>query len=172
MDLIEYNIRESSLGYIVLVARNGRLIGLDIKEGEPLRIKKDVSAIYPACIDSEKPFRDIWRDLDNYLKGKVVKFNADIDISSLTPFTQKVLEELIRIPYGELKSYGWIGKRIGYKNASRAVGQAVGRNPIPIIIPCHRVIRQDGGIGGFSSGIHIKRMLLSIEGSLCKIKHI
>ena len=76
----------------------------------------------------------------------------------------------MNIPYGELRSYGWIGKRLGYPSAYRAVGQAVGRNPIPIIIPCHRVIRQDGNIGGFSSGIHIKKMLLSIEGSLNKIK--
>lgn len=170
MDLIEYNIRESSLGYITLVAKNGRLIKLDIKDREPLRIRKDVSAIYPECIDSEKPFRDIWKDIDNYLRGKVVTFNADIDISSLKPFTQRVLKTLLLIPYGELKNYGWIGKNIGYENASRAIGQAVGRNPIPIIIPCHRVIRKDGDIGGFSSGIHIKKMLLSIEGSIDKAR--
>lgn len=170
MDLIEYNIKESSLGYITLVAKNGRLIKLDIKEGEPMRIRKDISAIYPECIDSEKPFRDIWKDLHNYLRGKVVTFDVDIDISSLNPFTQQVLKALLNIPYGELKNYGWIGKSIGYENASRAIGQAVGRNPIPIIIPCHRVIRHDGDIGGFSSGIHIKKMLLSIEGSIGKVK--
>lgn len=170
MDLIEYNIKESSLGYILLVARNGRLFRLDIMAGEPHLIKKELAAAYPGSVESEKPFREIREDLDRYFKGEKVEFRAEIDISGLRPFTQKVLKELMNIPYGELRSYGWIGKRLGYPSASRAVGQAVGRNPIPIIIPCHRVIRQDGNIGGFSSGIHIKKMLLSIEGSLNKIK--
>lgn len=170
MDLIEYNIQESSLGYILLVARNGRLFRLDIVAGEPHRIKKEFAAAYPGSVDSEKPFRDIWKDLDRYFKGEKVEFSTKIDISGLRPFTQKVLKELMNIPYGELRSYGWIGKRLGYPSASRAVGQAVGRNPVPIIIPCHRVIRQNGSIGGFSSGIHIKKMLLSIEGSIDTIK--
>jgi O-6-methylguanine DNA methyltransferase len=170
LDLIEYNIQESSLGYILLVAKNGRLFQLDMMAGEPHRIKKEIAVAYPGSIDSEKPFRDIWKDIDRYFKGGKVEFRAEIDISDLRPFTQKVLKELMNIPYGELRSYGWIGKRLGYPSASRAVGQAVGRNPIPIIIPCHRVIRQDGSIGGFSSGIHIKKILLSIEGSIDTIK--
>lgn len=170
MDLIEYNIQESSLGCILLVARNGRLFRLDMMAGEPHLIKKELAAAYPGSVESENPFREIREDLDRYFKGEKVEFRAEIDISGLRPFTQKVLKELMNIPYGELRSYGWIGKRLGYPSASRAVGQAVGRNPIPIIIPCHRVIRQDGNIGGFSSGIHIKKMLLSIEGSLNKIK--
>ncbi len=170
LDLIEYNIQELSPGHILLAAKNGRLFRLDMMAGKPHRIRKEISAAYPGSVDSEKPFRDIWKDLDRYFKGGKVEFRAEIDISALRPFTQKVLKELMDIPYGELRSYSWIGKRLGYPGASRAVGQAVGRNPVPIIIPCHRVIRQDGTIGGFSSGIHIKKMLLSIEGSIDTIK--
>ena len=158
------------MGHILLVAKNGRLFRLDIMAGESRCIKKEVAATYPESVDSEKPFRDILKNLDRYFKGEKVEFRAEIDISGLRPFTQKVLKELMNIPYGELRSYGWIGKRLGYPGASRAVGQAVGRNPVPIIIPCHRVIRQDGTIGGFSSGIHIKKMLLSMEGSIGTIK--
>lgn len=170
MDLIEYSIRESSLGYIILIARNGRLIKLGIKEGDPLFIRKNIAITYPFSKDSEKPFTHIWKDLDSYLRGNDVQFNAEMDISGLTPFVRDVLCELMKIPYGELRSYAWIGERLGYRDASRAVGQAVGKNPIPIIIPCHRVIRQDGAMGGFSSGVHIKKMLLSIEGSISRIK--
>jgi O-6-methylguanine DNA methyltransferase len=171
LDLIEYNIQESPLGYILLVANNGRLFRLGIMAGEPGSIKKEIAVAYPGSVESEKPFGDLWRDLAGYFKGEKVKFHVEMDFSDLRPFTLKVLKELMNIPYGELRSYGWIGKQLGYPNASRAVGQAVGRNPVPIIIPCHRVIREDGAIGGFSSGIGIKEKLLTIEGSLSNVKH-
>lgn len=174
MDLIEYSIQESPLGIIVLAAKNGRIYRLIIKSGELNQIKREIEAVFPESVYTEKPFRHIWKDLDRYFNGEKVKFRAEVDTSAFKPFTRKVLNELADIPYGELRSYGWIGRRLGYHNASRAVGQAVGRNPVPIIIPCHRIIRENGTIGGFSSGIGIKEKLLSIEGSILNVrqKHI
>ncbi len=169
MDLVEYSIKDSSLGNLLLMARNGRVIRLDILTEKPDLIRKNVKKAYPDGIFTEKPFLDTWKDLDYYLRGKKVEFHAEIDISDLRPFTQNVLKELLKIPYGELRSYGWIGRQLGYHNASRAVGQAVGRNPLPIIIPCHRVIRENGTIGGFSSGVNIKKRLLAIEGSIERV---
>lgn len=170
MDLIEYSIQESPLGNIVLAAKNSRLFRLIIKSGELNQIKREIEAASPENVYTERPFRHIRKDLDRYFNGEKVKFRAEIDTSALKPFTRKVLDELSDIPYGELRSYGWIGRRLGYRNASRAVGQAVGRNPVPIIIPCHRIIRENGTIGGFSSGIGIKEKLLSIEGSLINVR--
>jgi len=167
LDLIRYAVLDSSLGNIVLVSKNGRLIELDIKNDDIYRIRKSLTASYPDGIESSESFHKLCKLLDRYLKGERVDFDVEVDISHLGVFTRNVLEELRKIPYGEVTSYGRIGKRLGYKNAARAVGQAVGRNPVPIIIPCHRVIREDGSIGGFSMGVRIKEKLLAAEGIKC-----
>ncbi|MCX5811524.1 MAG: methylated-DNA--[protein]-cysteine S-methyltransferase [Proteobacteria bacterium] len=167
MDLIRYAFFDSSLGNIVLISKAERLIELDIKTDGVYMIKKSLTARYPDGVESPEYFYKLCKLLDRYLKGDRVDFDIDVDISHLGIFTWKVLEELRKIPYGEVTSYGRIGKRLGYKNAARAVGQAVGRNSIPIIIPCHRVIREDGTIGGFSMGVQIKERLLATEGVRC-----
>jgi O-6-methylguanine DNA methyltransferase len=167
LDLIRYAFFDSSLGNIVLISKDERLIELDIKADGAYTIKKSLAARYPNGVESPESFRRLCKLLDRYLKGERVDFDVEVDISNLNIFTQKVLEELKKIPYGEVTSYGRIGKVLGYKNAARAVGQSVGRNPIPIIIPCHRVIREDGSIGGFSMGVGIKEKLLAKEGVIC-----
>ncbi|MBA4416793.1 MAG: methylated-DNA--[protein]-cysteine S-methyltransferase [Syntrophus sp. (in: bacteria)] len=171
VDRIEYSIRDTSLGNLVLVARNAQLITLDITKQTEYEIKKGLQARYAEASESDKPFRVICLLLDRYLKGEQVDFNVDVDISQEGKFTQRVLEELRKIPYGQTRSYGWLAKKLGYTNAARAVGQALGRNPIPIVIPCHRVIREDGSIGGFSMGIQIKERLLALEGVNVKNHH-
>lgn len=164
MDLMRFTVFDSSLGNIVLVSKNGRLTELDITDEDAYRVKEKLAAFYSDAIESPESFNKTCKLLNGYLKGERVDFDLDVDISSLGVFTRKVLEETRRIPYGELRSYGWIGKRLGYGSAGRAVGQALGRNPIPVIIPCHRVIREDGSIGGFSMGLQIKERLLATEG--------
>ena len=160
---MHFAVFNSFLGSILLVSKNGRLIELGIRSDDAFNIKKSCMDLYPDGIESPESFRKVYSFLDRYFKGERVYFDVDVDISNLRGFTQKVLDELKKIPYGELISYGNLGKRVGYENAARAVGQAVGRNPIPIIIPCHRVIRGDGSIGGFSMGLTIKEKLLAIE---------
>jgi methylated-DNA-[protein]-cysteine S-methyltransferase len=164
VEMIEYAIRESSLGTLLLMARNGKLIELDIAKDAPYDMKKKVIARHGEAIESDKPFRTIFLLLDRYLKGENMEFDVGVDISEEGEFTRRVLDELRKIPYGEVRSYGWIAKQLGYERAGRAVGQAVGRNPIPIVIPCHRIIRSDGSIGGFGLGVGIKERLLAIEG--------
>jgi methylated-DNA-[protein]-cysteine S-methyltransferase len=164
LDLIYYAIFDSSLGDIVLVSKNERLIKLGIEREGKYKVKKALSNLYPEGIESTRPFNNVCSLLDRYLRGEKVDFDVDVDISNLGAFTVKVLAELRKIPYGHTQSYGSIGKRIGYDNAGRAVGQAVGSNPIPIIIPCHRVIREDNTVGGFSLGINLKKRLLGLEG--------
>jgi methylated-DNA-[protein]-cysteine S-methyltransferase len=100
--------------------------------------------------------------LAEYFAGKRIRFELAVKPAG-TDFQRRVWNALTEIPYGEVVSYADIARRIGKPGAARAVGQANGANPIPIVIPCHRVIAADGSIGGFSSGLSIKRMLLALE---------
>ena len=109
-------------------------------------------------------FRTLIMKLEKFSLGQRVSFNEAIDISSGTKFGQRVWLEIKKIPRGETRSYLDIAKAIGQPNACRAVANACGRNPLPIIIPCHRVVSSDGTIGGFSSGIPLKKKLLKLEG--------
>ena len=103
----------------------------------------------------------------DYFKGGRVKFSfpIDLDLEGCTGFQRDVWEATSRIPYGQLRSYGWIAAEIGRSHAARAVGQALGTNRLPIIIPCHRVVRSDGSLGGFSGGLHWKEELIKLEGA-------
>ena len=99
----------------------------------------------------------------DYFNGNQVNFKSILDLRIGTIFQRKVWDKISEIPYGELRTYKWIASEIGNLNAVRAVGNAVGKNPVPPIIPCHRVIRTDGNLGGFSSGISLKKWLLKLE---------
>jgi len=105
------------------------------------------------------------REVRLYLEGKLKEFQSKVDLSSGTPFQRSVWRELLKIPYGKVKTYSEIARKIGNPRAARAVGNAVGANPIPIIVPCHRVVATNG-FGGYSCGIEIKKKLLHIEGAL------
>jgi len=118
--------------------------------------------------------QEVWRDrdvvepalteLDAYFRGRLTKFTVPIDLRGVTDFTRRVLRATRRIPFGALLSYGEVASRIGSPRASRAVGGALGCNPIPIIVPCHRVIAHGKRLGGFTGGLAAKRTLLRIEG--------
>ena len=105
------------------------------------------------------------REVNLYLEGKLKEFQSRLDLSSGTPFQISIWRELLKIPYGRVKTYGEIEEKIGNSRAARAVGSAVGANPIPIIVPCHRVVATNG-LGRYSCGIEIKKKLLQIEGAL------
>jgi methylated-DNA-[protein]-cysteine S-methyltransferase len=117
--------------------------------------------------DREKPDKDLFRELttlfQGYFAGQRSSFPDNLDLSEATGFQRRVWEAARQIPYGETGSYGWIARKIGKPGAARAVGQALGKNPLPIIVPCHRVISSDGSLGGFSGGLEMKRQLLALE---------
>src|SRR6266853_2690142 len=97
------------------------------------------------------------RQLQRFAEGKPVRWNVPVDLSSGTRFQQKVWRVLATIPRGETRSYGWVAQQVGKPKASRAVGAACGANPVPVIVPCHRVIAGDGSLGGFGGGLPMKR---------------
>ena len=116
----------------------------------------------PDWIFNEKPFEDVSRQLLEYFAGERREFDLPLELTG-TEFQLSVLEELQQIPYGTTASYGDIARRIGRPKAVRAVGAANGRNPIPIIVPCHRVIGSHGDLTGFGGGLDTKEALLRLE---------
>lgn len=141
---------KSSIGNLEIISENNSLVSL-----------KKVETISDDAIETDF-IKDVKLQLDEYFLGK--RKNFDIDISPKgTVFRKKVWDELLKIPYGKTKSYQEIAKIIGNPNAQRAVGSACNKNPIMIIIPCHRVISKNGDIGGFAYCNTIKQKLLEIE---------
>jgi methylated-DNA-[protein]-cysteine S-methyltransferase len=110
------------------------------------------------------------RQLLDYLAGKRSTFEVPLDFSQGTSFQRQVWRTLQRVPYGKLRSYQWIALRVGGPQYARAVGNAVGANPLPIVIPCHRIVAHDASLGGFSGGLSMKRKLLSLEGTLTQLQ--
>lgn len=114
---------------------------------------------------------DVVRQLEEYFAGRRQSFDLQLDLARLRPFQRAVLEAVFAIPYGDVRSYGEIATTIGKPRAARAVGGAVGSNPLSLVIPCHRVVRSDGSLGEYglqhlgSCGPHYKQLLLRLEGS-------
>ena len=134
---------ESPIGRLVLECDGDVLIGIWLPN-ERRHARNDVDDVPPVLKETAS-------QLDEYFAGE------------RTDFQREVWTELTRIPYGETISYGEVARRVGRPSAPRAVGQANGRNPIPVIVPCHRVVASDG-IGGYGGGLNVKRKLLAVEG--------
>lgn len=111
------------------------------------------------------PLDPVRRELDEYFDGRRRSFDLELDLQ-VTPFHREVLAELARVPYGQLDTYGALAARVGRPRAARAVGGVMNRNPIPIVLPCHRIVGADGSLTGYAGGLEIKRALLELEGAV------
>ncbi len=107
---------------------------------------------------------DAERQMLEYFAGERSRFDVPVDLSALSPFERRVLEEARRIPFGQVIPYSELARRIGKPKAARAVGNALSHNPVAIVVPCHRVVRRDGSLGGYGGSVGHKRRLLGIEG--------
>lgn len=141
---------ESPLGLLYLVISAGQLAEIRIG-GERPSFPKGKAA---------ESFKE---QLNSYFIGRLREFRQDIVFLHGTDFEKEVWLSLREVPYGETRSYKWLAEKVGRPKAVRAVGRALSRNPIPIVLPCHRIIESDGSIGGYSSGVDIKRRLLDME---------
>jgi methylated-DNA-[protein]-cysteine S-methyltransferase len=154
---------ESPVGKLKLVASDKGLAAVlweddrphRVRLGEPIPESTSGHQPHPVLVQTE-------RQLNEYFAGRRKEFSLPLDIRG-TPFQKHVWEALLAIPFGETRSYGQLAKQLGKPRATRAVGAANGRNPIPIIVPCHRVIGSSGRLTGFGGGLETKALLLRLE---------
>ena len=161
---MDYSIFKTTWGFFGLVADGKRLLGTFLPDTEQ-RVLAAIRRHWPDATehaDALPPFR---RQVIDYFEGKRKTFNVDIDVSHMTPFRQAVIEACRRIPYGQTASYGDLARAAGNPGAARAAGSTMACNPLPLVVPCHRVLCSDGTIGGFSSprGVEQKKRLLTLE---------
>ena len=162
---IDYTIWKSPVGDILAAAANGTIIRIMLpseNKNNPVHLlKKEFSGI--PCRENFIKLKSIIRELDEYFQRKRKVFTRNLAFLSGTPFQQSVWKVLIQVPYGETRTYGDIARTVGRPKAFRAVGGANNANPIPIIIPCHRIIGANGSLVGFGGGLDMKAKLLKLE---------
>ena len=162
---LSYKLVDSPVGVLKLVASEKGLVAILWEKDNPLRVRISHvmnKPLHPVLVRTEK-------ELNEYFAGARHVFSVPLDMRG-TPFQKQVWEALLGIPFGETRSYGGLAERLGNRAASRAVGAANGRNPIAIIVPCHRVIGATGKLTGFAGGLEAKAYLLSLEGA--KIRNL
>ncbi|AYG79513.1 Methylated-DNA--protein-cysteine methyltransferase [Streptomyces hundungensis] len=154
---ITHTVIDSPYGPLTLVAADGVLSRLYM-EGQRHRPPQETFGER----DDDGPFPEVARQLEAYFTGQLTAFDVDLNMLG-TPFQQRVWHQLQQIPYGETRSYGELAEALGNPNASRAVGLANGKNPVGIIVPCHRVIGANGSLTGYGGGLDRKQRLLAFE---------
>lgn len=151
---MNYYTKQTQLGFITITEEQGFITSLLFKQ-KVFNGKRDKYYLSDVL-------NDAFNQLEEYLEGKRKEFNLPLNPKG-TSFQQKVWSCLYKIPYGETRTYKEIAEQIGDKNACRAVGNANNKNPIPIFIPCHRVIGSDGNLAGYAGGMELKQKLLNLE---------
>lgn len=158
---------ETAMGWVAAVARSGRLAAMSLPSAA------EEVAVAACGVEADFGRRDpllaaLADDLSRYFAGQPVDLGRyPVDLGGHPPFRRHALLAACEIPYGEVRTYGWVARRAGRSRGARAAGQAMSRNPIPLVIPCHRVIAAGDRMGGFGGGLEMKRALLSLEGHRC-----
>jgi len=166
--LVRFSTLDSQFGSILLLGTQQGLAKVVLDASMEMVQELDrVSRRLPSVVSNRKgfPLTDALRKLKQYFDGQRVSFSSiPLDLSDATVFQKRVWELTSTVKYGSVRSYGWLARSLGDPESARAVGQALSRNPIPIIIPCHRIIEESGRRGGFSAGLRWKGSLLELEG--------
>ena len=151
---------EQGITAIVLPRRSYQTVARELAQaGWP-----NASLTHGKSADGLKHLRAARAAIEAYLDGKLRELELPVDLEHQSTFQRKVWQVLRTIPYGRVRSYGWVARKLGRPRAARAVGTACGANPLPLIVPCHRVVAGDGSLGGFSGGLPTKKRLLRLEG--------
>ena len=160
---MKYALLETKLGWAGIGIENGAISAIELPTSRQAakEAMARLGADEPAAEADAAPLVDLVR---RAAKGEEVATNGQVRLSGGTPFQRSVWEAMRSIPHGDTISYAELANRVGRPGAARAVGQAVGANPVPLLIPCHRVVASDGGLGGFGGGLQMKRELLCQEG--------
>ena len=134
-------------------------------------LRRLVRVYGPGIVPDHRRSSTLARELEQYFDGKRRVFDIDVDLEGLTPFQAKILAATAKIPFGAVSTYQAVARRAGNEKASRAAGGALNHNPIPILVPCHRVVGSNGSLVGYAGGLDTKRRLLAIEGADLARRH-
>lgn len=164
---IAYANLDSPFGPLLLAATPRGLVRVNLPNYDPEDVLEELAAkVSPRVLEAPAKLDDARRELDLYFAGKLTKFDLPIDWRLTHGFRGKVQRAINRIPYGQTRTYSEMARSAGNERAVRAAGTACGSNPIPIVVPCHRVLRSGGGLGGYGGGLPMKEALLELEGVL------
>ena len=162
---LKYIIFNTDTGWVGVLASVKGLLGTTLPRHSAQAAYQLLGDSVSQASRSPRLFDDITERLKVYFSGHRTTFPDRLDLSRATRFQREVWEITRLIPYGETRSYAWVAEQIKKPKAVRAVGQALSKNPLPIIVPCHRVVASGGKLGGFSGGVRMKQYLLSLEAS-------
>jgi methylated-DNA-[protein]-cysteine S-methyltransferase len=162
--VVRWETVHSPLGELTVVEGPRGIVAIELRGSPSSGLRRRLARAFgnPSWVESARCAAG--RQLAEYFAGQRQRFELPVDLCLASPFHRRVLQELGRVPFGRVLSYGELARRVGRPGAARAVGGAMRKNPIPIVVPCHRVAAADGSLGGFSAGLEAKRRLHALEG--------
>jgi methylated-DNA-[protein]-cysteine S-methyltransferase len=164
---VAYTTTDSPFGALLLAATPRGLVRVGLPNQDEEALLADlVQRVSPRVLETPTPFDQARRELDLYFAGELTEFDLPLDWRLSKDFRRRVLRAIARIPYGQTRSYTQMATTAGNERAVRAAGTACGSNPLPLLVPCHRVLRSGGALGGYGGGLPMKEGLLRLEGVL------
>ena len=165
---VAYTSVDSPLGPLVVAATPKGLVRVSYTEfrGEDEVLEEIARRVSPRVLEAPARLDGVRRELDEYFEGRRERFETPVDWSHLAGFTREVLRATAAIPFGDVSTYAGVAEAAGSPRAVRAAGNALGANPMPVVVPCHRVLRTGGALGGYTGGLERKEFLLRLEGRL------
>lgn len=161
-----YDVIESELGPLFAAVTDRGLARISFDPRPDEEVERLARLAGPRVLRSPRALDETRRELDDYFAGRRTAFDLELDLRGLPAFTLRVLDELARVPYGRTSTYRELAERTGNARASRAVGTVMNRNPIPIVLPCHRIVGSGGSLVGYGGGLERKERLLRLEGAI------
>jgi len=167
---VGYGVVDSPLGPLWIAVGPKGVVGIHYGAEPSLpELARIVRAYGPGVLPDTRRSDPVARELDQYFAGKRKSFDVAVDLSPLTEFQRRILGATARVAYGEVATYAQVAAKAGSEKAFRAAGQALTANPIPIVVPCHRIVATDGTLGGYAGGLEAKRRLLALEGGTVRL---
>jgi methylated-DNA-[protein]-cysteine S-methyltransferase len=161
---VAYTSADSPFGTLLLATTPRGLIRVGLPNQDSDELLGELAArVSPRVLEAAAPLDEARRELELYFEGKLTDFELPLDWQLSKDFRRRALRAISRIPYGQTRTYTQIATSAGNERAVRAAGSACGSNPIPVVVPCHRVLRSSGGLGGYAGGLPMKEALLSLE---------
>jgi methylated-DNA-[protein]-cysteine S-methyltransferase len=163
---VAYDFTDSPVGRLLVATTERGLCRISYDSDPERAAERLASAFGNRVLRAAKPIEPVRRQLDEYFEGERTRFDLALDLHGAAPFSREVLKRLALVPYGEVTTYGALAREAHRPKAARAVGTVMNRNPIPIVLPCHRVVGANGSLVGYAGGLERKELLLKLEGAL------